>query len=117
MILGHYKDGDLPSAMPFMFVDVRDVAAAHVKALELPEAGGQRFFIVSSYFSNKRIANVIRLTHPELTDRLPSADSLDDFPPKIYGFDNSKSRKVLGMTYRDLKTSVDDTVTSMLQKA
>lgn len=29
------------------FVDVRDVAEAHLKALEIEEAGGQRFILAS----------------------------------------------------------------------
>ncbi|GLA02370.1 putative PKS/NRPS-like protein biosynthetic cluster [Aspergillus niger] len=116
-MLGKWKDGGAPIAIPFTWVDVRDVAFAHRQALELPEVSGQRFFTVAGHFSNKRIAEAIRATHPELADRLPPSDVPDDLPEGIYGFDNSKSRKVLGMTFRDLNTCVGDAVTSMLEQA
>ena len=32
------------------WVDVRDVAEGHVRALEVPEAGGQRFILSSGMF-------------------------------------------------------------------
>lgn len=36
------------------WVDVRDVADAHVNALERPEAGGQRFIVSAGEFSRPR---------------------------------------------------------------
>jgi nucleoside-diphosphate-sugar epimerase len=101
----------------FLFVDVRDVATAHINAIELPEASGQRFMLVSGYFSNKRIADYIRELYPDLRDKLPPADSPDDFPENIYRFDASKAKRVLGVEYRDLRTCVKDTVDGMLGKS
>ncbi|GKZ31513.1 putative PKS/NRPS-like protein biosynthetic cluster [Aspergillus brasiliensis] len=114
-MLGKYKDGGAPYAKPFTWVDVRDVAFAHRRALELPEASGHRFYTIAGHFSNKRIAEAIRATHPQLADRLPPSDMPDDLPEGIYGFDNSKSRRMLGMTFRDLNTCVGDAVASMLE--
>ncbi|PYH98416.1 NAD(P)-binding protein [Aspergillus ellipticus CBS 707.79] len=116
LILGRFKAEPAPLAMPFLFVDVRDVATAHRAALEVPEASGQRFFIVAGHFSNKRIADAIRASHPQLADQLPPSDAADDLPPNIFGFDNCRSREVLGMTYRDLDTCVGDAVAAMLER-
>lgn len=99
----------------FLYVDVRDVALAHVKAIEVPEAGGQRFFVTAGYFSNKQVADVIRETHPELESKLPSKDLPSDFPQNVYGYDNKKSLEVLGLKYRSLKETVSDTVSSLLE--
>ncbi|KAH8799823.1 hypothetical protein F5884DRAFT_117849 [Xylogone sp. PMI_703] len=115
MIQGKSKDVLPPTGPIFIFADARDAAQAHVRAIEVPEAGGHRFFVVGGYFSNKKIADVIRESHPELASKLPSKDAPDDMPAEIYGIDNSKSRKILGLSYRDLKTSVDDAVKSMLE--
>lgn len=105
-----------PTAPVFTWVDVRDVALAHVRALMMPEAGGKRFYVVGGYFSNKRLADVIRDRHPELISKLPSGEGAkDDFPEDVYGFDNSRSREVLGIEYRGLEESVDDTVVSILE--
>jgi nucleoside-diphosphate-sugar epimerase len=113
MIQAKNKEMLPPTGPIFICSDVRDVAAAHVKALDVPEASGQRFFVVGSYFSNKMIADIIRESHPEMESKLPPVDSADDMPAEIYGFNNEKSRDILGISYRDLKTCVIDTLDSM----
>ncbi|KAI0165151.1 putative NAD dependent epimerase/dehydratase [Hypoxylon sp. FL1284] len=114
MILGEYRSV-MPPTGSFVFCDVRDVAEAHARALEVPEASGQRFFVVGGHFSNKRIADAIRASRPGMADRLPPENTPDDLPVDVYGWDNAKSRKVLGMEYRDLQTCVEDTVDSLLK--
>ncbi|KAJ5542313.1 hypothetical protein N7535_004733 [Penicillium sp. DV-2018c] len=98
----------------FLWVDVRDVALAHVRAIEVPEAGGERFFVTAGHFSNKEIADIARETHPQLESKLPAKDAPSDFPANVYGYDNSKSQKILGLKYRPLKETVSDTVDSIL---
>ncbi|KAI7776176.1 hypothetical protein LA080_005748 [Diaporthe eres] len=116
LVLGGMRGGLEPTAPVFTWVDVRDVALAHVRAVTRPDAGGKRFYIVGGYFSNKRLADVIREHHPELDDRLPPPEGAeDDFPADVYGFDNSRSREVLGIEYRGLEESVEDTVKSILE--
>lgn len=116
LVLGNNRENISPTGPLFAFVDVRDVATAHINALELPEASGQRFMIVAGHFSNKRIADIIREEYPDLKKKLPPADSPDDFPEKVARFDASKSRCVLGVEYRDLRTCVKDTVDAMLRR-
>ena len=112
MVQGKAKD-KLPPTGVFGWVDVRDVALAHVRAIEVPKAGGERFFVTAGLYSNKDIADAIKETHPELESKLPK-DTTSDMPADIYQLDNSKSIGVLGMKYRSLKESVGDAVTSML---
>lgn len=105
-----------PPTMNYLFVDVRDLALAHVLAAEKDEAGGKRFFIVGGHFCNKEIAEIIGQEFPELKDGLPTGDALQpgDYPEKgTYGFDNARSKNVLGLAYRSLKESVVDTVKSL----
>ncbi|KAJ5604756.1 hypothetical protein N7510_009910 [Penicillium lagena] len=112
LIQGKMKEGLAPTGT-YLWVDVRDVALAHVRAIEVPEAGGQRFFVVAGYYSNKVLADNIRETHPELESKLPPKDSPDDTPSGIYDIDNSRSKEVLGLKYRSLKETVSETVTSL----
>src|SRR6266516_7247375 len=56
LITGKCKD-EIPPTGTFLWVDVRDLALGHVKAMELPQAANQRFFFVAGYFSNREIAN------------------------------------------------------------
>lgn len=114
MVQGKMKEALQPTAPVFTFVDVRDVAIAHVRALTIPEAGGHRFYIVGGHFSNKKIAEVIRESFPRMADRLPPEDVPDDFPDDVYRFDNGKSRDMLGLEYTSLEKSVRDTVQSIL---
>ncbi|KAL4888966.1 NAD(P)-binding protein [Aspergillus ambiguus] len=113
LIQGNCKD-KLPPTGTFLWVDVHEVALAHVRAIEVPEAGGERFFLTAGLYSNKEIADIIRDSFPELADKLPPKDSPNDTPADIYGYDNSKSIKVLGIKYRSLKESVVETVKSLL---
>ncbi|KAF9885675.1 methylglyoxal reductase (NADPH-dependent) gre2 [Aspergillus nanangensis] len=113
MVRGKCKEG-LPPTGTFLWVDVRDIALAHVRAIEVPEAGGQRFFVVAGEFSNKEIADIVRDSFPELADKLPSKDFPSDKPADLYGHDNSKSIRMLGLQYRSLKESIVDTVKSLL---
>nr|KAK5442247.1 Glycine-rich RNA-binding protein 2, mitochondrial [Exophiala xenobiotica] len=112
MIQGILKDG-LPPTGVFLWVDVRDVALAHVKAMEIPEAGGKRFFVTAGYMSNGEIASIIKTKFPDLADKLP-ADLKSDRPEDIFGFDNSRSKQVLKLEYRSLEDSIVDTVNSLL---
>jgi nucleoside-diphosphate-sugar epimerase len=114
LVQGKMRDVLQPTAPVFTFVDVRDVALAHVRALTVPQAGGERFYVVGEHFSNKKIADIIREANPELADRLPSKDAEDDFPADVYRFNNAKSREVLGLQYTSLEKSVRDTVQSIL---
>lgn len=116
LALGRMRDGLEPTAPVFTWVDVRDVALAHVRAVVKPDAGGKRFYVVGGYFSNKRLADIIRERRPELDGKLPPpGEAVDDFPADVYGFDNSRSREVLGIEYRGLEESVGDTVRSILE--
>ncbi|KAJ5194144.1 NAD-dependent epimerase/dehydratase [Penicillium cf. griseofulvum] len=113
LVQGQMKEKIAPTGN-FLWVDVRDVALAHVRAIEVPEAGGERFFVTAGFFSNKELADIMRETHPQLESKLPPAGSPSDFPENIYDIDNTKSKKVLGLNYRPLKQTVSDAVDSLL---
>lgn len=112
---GKAKDG-CPLTGVFLWVDVRDLALAHVLAMEKPEAAGQRFLVSPGHYSNKDIVKGIWEAFPELREGLPMGDALTPgaFPPEgWYGYDSTKSKKVLGVTYRPLKECIIDTVNSL----
>lgn len=83
--------------------------------MELSEAADQRFFVLQGYFSNKEICEIIREKFPQYRDQLPPKDIKSGGYPEggIFKFDNSKSKKVLGMTYRPLEESIVDLVKSL----
>ena len=114
-ITGQWKD-EIPDTGTFIWVDVRDLALAHVKAIELPEAADKRYFITAGYFSNKEIGEIIRKNFPELRGQLPKEDVKGgDYPEKgLYKYDNSRTTQVLGIKFRSLEESIVDTTKSLL---
>ncbi|KIW90623.1 uncharacterized protein Z519_08406 [Cladophialophora bantiana CBS 173.52] len=111
MIQGMMKDRLAPTGY-FLWVDVRDVALAHVRAIEVPAAAGKRFFLTEGYMDNAAIADAIKEGHPDLAQNLPEKYE-SDLPKDIYGFDNSRTRDILGIEYRPLKQCIIDTVKSL----
>lgn len=59
---------------------MRDLAECHVKAAELSEAGGKRFFVTAGYFSNREIADIIRESFPELASKVPETAKGGGYP-------------------------------------
>ena len=80
IMTGKAKD-EIPPTGVFIWTDVRDLALAHVKAMELPEAGSKRFFVTAGYFNNREIANILRDTYPERAAKLPTPETKGgDYP-------------------------------------
>ncbi|CAK7197969.1 methylglyoxal reductase (NADPH-dependent) gre2 [Sporothrix eucalyptigena] len=126
------RTGMPPTRPVFTWVDVRDVARAIFKAMEISGAGGRRFYVVGGHFSNGRIAGIVRNTlEAELekkktdlaetqkllvADRVPPAeDTPDDLPRDVYNFDRRRATEVLSIgSYYSLEESVLDTALSLL---
>ncbi|OAP59805.1 hypothetical protein AYL99_04807 [Fonsecaea erecta] len=91
-------------------VDVRDLALAHVLAIERAEAANQRFFVVAQAASEKQLREIMEEAFPEIKGNLRD-EVTDTLPP--WGIDNSKSVNVLGITYRPIKETIVDAVNSL----
>ncbi|KAI8634934.1 3-beta hydroxysteroid dehydrogenase/isomerase family protein [Xylariaceae sp. FL1651] len=105
-----------PPTVNYLFVDVRDLALAHVLALQKPEAANQRFLITAGNYSNAEIAQIIAQEYPEYADRMPVGEALkpgESPATGVNGYDNRKSIKVLGMQYRTFRESVVGVVDSI----
>lgn len=114
-IQGKQKDEkELPLTPIPLWIDVRDLALAHVKAIETPDAGGKRFFVVSSeYFSNREILNVIRKNFPEYRDQLPAEDVKGGEQPEFAKIDNSRVKGLLNQPFTKFETSMVDLIKSL----
>ncbi|RMZ80157.1 hypothetical protein DV737_g3056, partial [Chaetothyriales sp. CBS 132003] len=112
LIRGDFKTDGVPPSGIYIWVDVRDVALAHVKAIEVAAAAGKRFFVAAGYYSNGELAHIIKDNFPQFAPRLPE-NLASDVPKDVYGIDNSRSKQILGLEYRPLKESVVDTVKSL----
>lgn len=107
------ESGSIPETGTFLWIDVRDLALLHVKALSSGE--GQRFFATTGYFSNREIADIVRKNFPGLKDKVPGDDVKGgDYPKEgVYKYDNEKSKGLLGKPFITLEESIVDLVKSL----
>ncbi|KAJ2900741.1 hypothetical protein MKZ38_002277 [Zalerion maritima] len=116
LVAGVFRSGLPPTAPVFTWVDVRDVATAHVLSLTNPEAPGKRFVIAAGDFSNKTVCEIVRKRCPEVEAQLPPVDGdADDIGDQTVRLGNARSRAVLGMSYLGLEESIGDTVRSLVR--
>lgn len=114
MLKGDFKGKDIPPSNVVLWVDVRDLAKAHVEAMERAEAANKRFFVTAGYFNNREVVGVIRKNFPEYKDVLPAEDAKGgEMPEKVYGYDNSRTKEVLDVKFRSIGESVVDLVKSL----
>ncbi|EKG12762.1 NAD-dependent epimerase/dehydratase [Macrophomina phaseolina MS6] len=115
IVLGKHKDSIPDTGMPYLYVDVRDLALGHVKALEVPGASGKRFFFPAGRYRNREIVEIIRNNFPEYRDRLPAANAPGDEDPAggVYKFDNRRVRDILGIEFMPFEKTIVDTVKSL----
>jgi nucleoside-diphosphate-sugar epimerase len=96
------------------FIDARDLGEAHVRAYESPEAAGQRYLLAAGDYTYQQICDIIREDFPEKKALVPEGTPGAPFP-NVYHVDNSKAKKELGMTFRDLRTSIHDQVAEFIR--
>ncbi|KAF8879132.1 hypothetical protein BD779DRAFT_1552618 [Infundibulicybe gibba] len=100
-------DPRIPNDRPW--VDVRDVATAHVLALEKPEAGGERIIICAGPSVWQEWLNAANALFPPGTSRWKFAQG--DPGGKIthmMKYDTSKAARILGMKYRTMEETITD---------
>lgn len=100
ILRGKWKEYIPPSGIVRNWVDVRNVATAHIRGgIELPEAGGKRILVSTGNFVNLQIANIIARNFPRLADKLPAEFGVDEGLDMRLNFDNSASKALLGIDW------------------
>ena len=114
VIQGKCRD-EYPPGGPYIFVDVRDLALLHVKAIEDKGAAGKRFFVTAGHFNGKALVDVVRKDFPEYKDQVTKESVKDGGFPEggVYKIDNSRAEQLLGRKWISLEKSVSDTVKSL----
>jgi dihydroflavonol-4-reductase len=149
MVLGPVDSGDfsasvelvsqlLSGAMPmapnlgFPIVDVRDIAALHVLALETPGLAGERFLGAGQFLTTLEIAGVLRARLGEQARKTPTrpmpdwvVNILALFNPEVRGIkteigkvrhvDASHAKDRLGWTIRAVEDTIADCGTSLIR--
>ncbi|KAK7440667.1 hypothetical protein CaCOL14_013023 [Colletotrichum acutatum] len=115
VILGKHKAGLPPTGLP-LWVDVRDVALAHVRAMEVQGAGGKRFLTTAGFYSNKEMVNALWNSFPSMRERLPEPSRFGGVPSpalKSFGYNTSRAKDILGLEWTPYERTVVDSAISL----
>lgn len=115
----------------FSFVDVRDVAECHVKAMEIPEAAGQRFLATEGFLWFSEAAAILRKAFPAYDSKIPKRN-VPDWLLKVMAVfqpiykqtvtelgrtrkaSNAKATRVLGVTFRTAEEALIASAASLI---
>ncbi len=95
------------------FVDVRDLADAHVAVLTKQDAANRRLLIDGKPMTYTMLVHALAKV-PELAGRLP-ADSGEDSEATPAKIDAAADNKLLGLTFRTVEETMADTARRLLQ--
>ncbi|KAG0632968.1 hypothetical protein HOY80DRAFT_930612 [Tuber brumale] len=105
---------EIPPTLFSEYIDVRDVARAHVQALTSPAAANQRIILSAPGYSTTVIVKIMKIHFPvELCGRLPADNGVQDKPP--VDIDSEAGRGLLGGEYISLEESAVSTVRRLLE--
>lgn len=91
-----------PSEFPW--VDVRDLAQVHVRALTTPGAGERIVVSSGSSFNAQAINDILRKNFPEYAEKIPVGQPGVVAHEGIHFFaDNTKVKKLMGTEFRSLE--------------
>jgi dihydroflavonol-4-reductase len=134
-VISRLVGGKVPGTPPlgFNLVDVRDVADAHIRAMIVPEAAGERFIAATGFLwmaemaqvlrdrLGPRAAKVPRRSIPAFVVRLmaifdPALRYVTPNLNRATRYDNAKAKRVLDWTPRPLEDSIAECGESLVEK-
>ncbi|KAL1326090.1 hypothetical protein AAHE18_13G203900 [Arachis hypogaea] len=96
----------------FGWVNVKDVANAHIQAYEIPSATG-RYCLVERVVHYSELVNILRDLYPTL----PLPEKPADDKPSVPTYQVSKEKaKSLGLEFIPLEMSLKETIESLKEK-
>lgn len=116
----------------FSMVDVRDVAECHVKAMEIPEAAGERFIATEGFLWFTEAAELLRKKFPAYGAKIPKR-KIPDWMLKLMAVfqpiykqtvtelgrtrkaSNAKAARVLGVRFRTAEEALVASAESLIQ--
>lgn len=107
-----------PKNSVWLWVDVKDLARAHVVAVKTPSAANQRYLVTGGSYSVQQFLDFVWENYPERAERLKVARGT---PGKLwpeggtYTADNSRSVRDLGLRYRSVEEMCKETFERFVQ--
>lgn len=110
------KDAAIPpNRIPWQ-VDVRDVAFAHVAALNHPTETNERYLVAAQSYSNQEILDIVHqsTTIPSSIKDLAPRGTPGERLPEHFQLDTTKAQKELHVTYIPLKKTIEDLILQLV---
>lgn len=100
------------------FIDVRDVAKAHLIAFQKDEAIEQRLIVSNGQFTFQDVIDQLNEDFPQLRSLIPEGKFGEGkkMHRKFFSLDNTKSRKILGFAFKSFKETIDDSASQILKQ-
>jgi nucleoside-diphosphate-sugar epimerase len=108
--------GKIPQTYFAEFVDVRDVARAHVRAIQIEESAGKRWLLANRSFIGREAVEAV---HNAGLKQFVAPDVTVDVAGMLaskYSIDNSATRRDLGFELTPLEVTAVDTAKDFIQK-
>jgi len=113
-VLASGKLSEIPDTRTPLWVDVRDVALAHVEALERKEAANKRYVLSGGRYSNQLAADIIRAKFDWAQDRTPKGTP--GLPlPDTYTLDATPATQELGIHFRKFEDTLVEAISQFRQ--
>ncbi|ODN78084.1 hypothetical protein L198_08003 [Cryptococcus wingfieldii CBS 7118] len=120
-VSGEKGEKDLPVPIVGGWVDVRDVAIAHVRALERPQAASQRYIVCGGELAGQHWVDVLHAhypDHPLIKKNAPVGveGSGDEAIKALNTHDQVTAQEALGLEYTSLEQSTKDMFETIAKK-
>lgn len=114
----HSTSDKLPQPFSGGYIDVRDVAKAHLYAFQNENTIGQRLILSEGKFSTQDILNYLNADFPVLKGTIPVGKPEEGIEHSTAGAktDNHKTKEILGFEFIGLKQTIDDTAAQILKQ-
>jgi len=111
------KDAQISKTGTPIWADVRDVANAHVAALEAEIDTNERYLIGAGKWSYQEVADIVHESNvisQNIKDSTPVGTKGEQLPDH-FAYDCSKAQKQLGTTYIPLKKTIEDLLSQLVE--
>ncbi|KAF4964257.1 hypothetical protein FSARC_7811 [Fusarium sarcochroum] len=109
------EDGIVPETRGPVWVSVKDVALAHVRALQVPEAGGERYLLAAGVYCNQEIADVARDVAGKHRVVIPRGHPGLSEASTHFGVDATATEKALGIRWQTLPDMLSDLLPQLFE--
>ncbi|CUM57092.1 unnamed protein product [Debaryomyces tyrocola] len=107
------KDDKIPETIGY-YIDVRDVAKAHITAFENDKITNERLLVSAGSFDNQDIIDIIHKNFPQLAEKLPKGNTDGGDTTNLMKLDTKRTRELLRFEYISLEKIIVDSVKQIL---